>query len=46
MAWDMLFGTPVGLMSLATIVMVIAIGVFMYRFIKRKMDEEPGDGTR
>jgi Protein of unknown function (DUF3149) len=42
MAWKMLFGSDVGLMSLATIVAIIAIGAGFYWFVRRKMDEPPG----
>jgi len=43
MAWKLLFGSDVGLMSLVTILIVIVIGIYLYVFFKRKMDEE-GDG--
>jgi len=43
MAWKMLFGSDVGLMSLATIVAIIAIGAAIYWFVRRKMDEPPGN---
>lgn len=44
MAWKMLFGSDVGLMSLATIVAIIAIGIGLYCFVRRKMNEPPGNG--
>lgn len=40
MAWKLLFGSDVGLMSLATIVIVIVIGVYLYFFFRRKMAGE------
>lgn len=40
MAWKLLFGSDIGLLSLLTIVVVIVIAVFMYSFIKRKIAEE------
>lgn len=40
MAWKLLFGSDVGLMSLLTILIVIAIGVYLYFFLRRKMAEE------
>ncbi len=39
MAWKLLFGSDVGLLSLLTIVLVIGIGVWMYLFFRRKMAE-------
>lgn len=40
MAWKMLFGSDVGLLSLITIVVVIVIGVYLYFFFQRKIAEE------
>lgn len=42
MAWKLLFGSDVGLFSLVTIAVVIVIGVGLYLFVRRKMDEEEG----
>lgn len=44
MAWEMLVGSDSGLLSLATIVIAIGIGVFLYRFVRRKMDEDSAPG--
>lgn len=44
MAWQMLFGSDSGLLSLATIIMVIGIGAFLYRFVRRKMDKDSEAG--
>ncbi len=46
MAWKMLFGSDVGLFSLLTILVVIGIGVFMYLFFRRKIEEEERGHTR
>ena len=40
-----LFSSPVGLMSLLTIVLIIAIGVFMLVFVLRKVAEEEHQKT-
>lgn len=40
MAWKMLFGSDVGLLSLLTIVVVIVIGVYLYFFFQRKIAED------
>ncbi len=40
MAWKLLFGSDIGLLSLLTIVVVIGIGVWMYLFFLRKMSED------
>lgn len=45
MAWKLLFGSDVGLMSLATIVIVIAIGVYLYLFFRRKIAEDERRGS-
>ena len=46
MAWKLLFGSDVGLFSLITIVVIIAIGAYMYVFVRRKMAEEESDQPR
>lgn len=46
MAWNLLFGSDVGLFSLVTIAVVIVIGVFFYVFIRRKMAEEESGQPR
>lgn len=40
MAWKLLFGSDVGLMSLVSILGVIAIGICLYLFFRRKMAED------
>ena len=44
MAWKLLFGSDIGLLSLVTILVVIGIGVAMFLFFLRKMrEDERGD---
>lgn len=46
MAWKLLFGSDIGLFSLFTILVVIGIGVAMFLFFRRKMQEdEQGDSS-
>jgi len=40
MAWELLFGSDIGLMSLFVIVFILVMGVFMGRLYKSKMEEE------
>ena len=40
MAWELLFGSDIGLMSLGVIVGVVVIGVIMGRLYSRKVEEE------
>lgn len=40
MAWKLLFGSDSGLMSLGTILVVIAIAVGLYLFFRRKIAED------
>ena len=40
MAWELLFGSDIGLMSLAVIVGVLVIGVVMGKLYANKMNEE------
>jgi hypothetical protein len=40
MAWELLFGSDIGLMSLGVIVGVLVIGVVMAKMYAGKMDEE------
>jgi len=40
MAWELLFGSDIGLASLGVIVGVLVIGVWMGRMYAGKMDEE------
>jgi len=40
MAWELLFGSDIGLMSLGVIVGVLVIGYFMGKMYTNKMEEE------
>lgn len=40
MAWKDLFSTDIGLLSVFTIGFVIAMGIFFYGYIKKKMEED------
>lgn len=40
MAWELLFNSDIGLMSLAVIVGVLVIGVYMGKVYTSKMNEE------
>ncbi len=40
MAWELLFGSDIGLMSLGVIVGVVVIGVIMGRLYSSKVEEE------
>jgi hypothetical protein len=40
MAWELLFGSDIGLMSLFVIVFILCMGVFMGKLYKSNMDEE------
>ena len=40
MAWDLLFGSDIGLMSLGVIVGVLVIGAVMGKMYSNKMEEE------
>lgn len=40
MAWELLFGSDIGLMSLFVIVFILGMGVFMGKLYKSKMEEE------
>jgi len=40
MAWELLFGSDIGLMSLGVIVGVLVIGVVMGKMYANKIDEE------
>ena len=46
MAWKLLFGSDVGLMSLLTILVVVAIGIYLYLFFRRKMTEDENRESR
>lgn len=40
MAWELLFSSDIGLMSLAVIVGVLVIGAYMGKLYSNKIDEE------
>lgn len=40
MAWELLFGSDIGLISLGVIVGVLVIGVVMAKMYSNKIDEE------
>jgi len=40
MAWKLLFGSDVGLLSLITILVAIGIGIYLYLFFQKKIAEE------
>lgn len=40
MAWELLFGSDIGLMSLGVIVGVLVIGGFMAKMYSQKIDED------
>ena len=42
MAWELLFNSDIGLMSLVVIVGVLVIGVVMGKMYSNKMNEESG----
>lgn len=42
MAWELLFSSDIGLLSLFTIVFIIFMAIYLWRFVRRKMDEEEG----
>ncbi len=46
MAWELLFSSDIGLMSLVVIVGVLVIGAVMGRMYSSKMDEESKQGGR
>lgn len=46
MAWELLFNSDIGLMSLAVIVGVLVIGYGMAKMYSKKIDEESGNSSR
>jgi hypothetical protein len=40
MAWQLLFGSDMGLFSLFVIVFVIAMAAFLYRYATKHMEED------
>ncbi len=46
MAWELLFTSDIGLMSLVVIVGVLVIGGLMGKLYSRKMEEESGSQAK
>ena len=48
MAWELLFTSDIGLLSLFTIVLILVMGAYLYRFARRHMaeDEQKARTTR
>lgn len=46
MAWKLLFGSDIGLLSLLSIVGVIGIAVWLYYFVRRKIAEDENPESR
>lgn len=40
MAWQLLFGSDIGLLSLFTIGFVVAMAIYLIRFVKRHQAED------
>jgi heme/copper-type cytochrome/quinol oxidase subunit 2 len=40
MAWQILFSTDVGLLSLFTIVFIICMAIFLFNFVRTKVRED------
>ena len=40
MAWQLLFGSDIGLLSVFTIIFVVLMGFFFVRYFTKKMDED------
>ena len=40
MAWELLFGSDIGLMSLFTIVFIFGMAIFFGRYFNKKMKED------
>ncbi len=40
MAWELLFTSDIGLLSLFTIVFILVMAVYLYRFARRHMAED------
>jgi len=40
MAWELLFGSDIGLLSVFTIAFVLVMAVFFIRYFSKKMDED------
>ena len=40
MAWNLLFSSDIGLLSLFTILFVVVMAIYLYRFARRHMAED------
>ncbi len=40
MAWKLLLGSDIGLLSLFTILFVIVMAIYLYRYVSKKMQED------
>lgn len=40
MAWELLFTSDIGLLSLFTILFVVVMAIYLYRFARRHMAED------
>jgi len=40
MAWQLLFGTDIGLLSVFTIAFIIVMAIYLIAFVKRKAEED------
>lgn len=45
MAWQLLMTSDIGLLSLFTIVFIIFMAIYIWRFVQKKMDEEQPGGN-
>ncbi|MBI2306566.1 MAG: DUF3149 domain-containing protein [Rhodocyclales bacterium] len=41
MAWELLFGSDIGLFSLFVIVFTVGMSIYYARFFQKKMNEKP-----
>lgn len=46
MAWDLLFGSDIGLFSLFTILFVIAMSIFFPRYFAKKAEEDARNAAK
>ncbi|MDY0072408.1 MAG: DUF3149 domain-containing protein [Thauera sp.] len=44
MAWQLLMTSDIGLLSLFTILFIIFMAFYLWRFVSKKMDEEQSGG--
>lgn len=46
MAWELLFKSDIGLLSLFTIVFILVMAAYLFRFVRRHMAEEEQNARR